>query len=120
LATRTVSFLSQVPLTEKEQARPSRRLQVQSEPQERDLSDVVRCGGANSSTRGGLDIYIDLREDHESGETIMVKKKKSCVALEGLSDKATSTTSSQTPFGESTNAPVPLMGQIPKTSAWKL
>jgi serine/arginine repetitive matrix protein 2 len=91
-----------------------------SKPKERDLSDVVRRVGGNSSTRGGFDIYVDPTEDPEIGEIIMVKKKKSRVGIDGLFGEATSKmmassmSSSQTPLGDSTNAPVPLMGQVPK------
>jgi serine/arginine repetitive matrix protein 2 len=50
--------------------------QLSQTSRERDLSDVACCVGANSSPCGGLDIYVDPREDHETGEIIMVKKKK--------------------------------------------
>jgi serine/arginine repetitive matrix protein 2 len=78
-------------------------------PRERDLSDVVRRVGANSSTRNGLDIYIDPMEDHESGDMIMVKKKKSRVALDILFDELASMATSQTPFRRSYQRTCPLM-----------
>jgi hypothetical protein len=108
-ASRTVSFSSQAPGTEEEQARPSRQLQVKSDSRERDLSDVVRRVGANSSTRSGLDFYIDPTEDHESGDMIMVKKKKSRVALDILFDESASMATSQTPFGRPYQRTCPLM-----------
>ncbi|KAF9527941.1 hypothetical protein CPB83DRAFT_855475 [Crepidotus variabilis] len=63
----------------------------------KDLSDVVRRVGATNtaSTRGGFEIYVDPT-DPEIGEIVMVKKKKSRVALDGMSWGA---------LGEVTNVP---------------
>lgn len=55
----------------------------------KDLSDVVRrVGGASltasASARGGFEIYVDPTVDDEIGEIVVVKKKKSRVALDGM------------------------------------
>lgn len=56
----------------------------------KDFSDVVRrVGGASLSAStsqrgGGFEIYIDPAVDDEIGEVVMVKKKKSRVALDGM------------------------------------
>lgn len=63
----------------------------------KDLSDVVRRVGATAaSTKGGFEIYVDPAVDDEVGEVVMVKKKKSRVALDGMRWGA---------LGEVTNVP---------------
>ncbi|KAF8878425.1 hypothetical protein BD779DRAFT_1663807 [Infundibulicybe gibba] len=63
----------------------------------KDLSDVVRrVGGGSTATRGGFEIYVDPTEDPEMGDIVMVKKKKSRVALDGMRWGA---------LGEVTNVP---------------
>ncbi|KAL0062368.1 hypothetical protein AAF712_010779 [Marasmius tenuissimus] len=49
-----------------------------------DLSDVIRRVGGSSSARRGFDIYVDPTDDPEMGEILMVKKKKSRAALDGM------------------------------------
>ncbi|KAG1718128.1 uncharacterized protein EDB91DRAFT_662674, partial [Suillus paluster] len=54
---------------------------------ETDLSDVVRRVGAGSSNKNGsagIEIYVDPTDDPEIGEIVVVKKKKSRVALDGM------------------------------------
>ena len=68
-----------------------------SKKSNRDFSDVVRrVGGAPSTGRGGFDIYVDQAEDTEIGEILLVKKKKSRGALDGMRWGA---------LGEVTNVP---------------
>ncbi|GLB36845.1 hypothetical protein LshimejAT787_0311320 [Lyophyllum shimeji] len=67
----------------------------------RDFSDVVRRVGGSSmagsaSARGGFEIYVDPTVDDEIGEIVVVKKKKSRVALDGMRWGA---------LGEVTNVP---------------
>ncbi|KAF8060726.1 hypothetical protein FPV67DRAFT_304096 [Lyophyllum atratum] len=67
----------------------------------KDFSDVVRRVGGTSladsaSARGGFEIYVDPTIDDEIGEIVMVKKKKSRVALDGMRWGA---------LGEVTNVP---------------
>jgi serine/arginine repetitive matrix protein 2 len=63
----------------------------------KDLSDVVRRVGADSfSARGGFDIFVDPTDDPDIGEIVMVKKKKSRLALDGMAWGA---------LGEVTNVP---------------
>lgn len=62
----------------------------------KDLSDVVRRVGATSSSKGGFEIYVDPTVDPDIGEIVMVKKKKSRVALDGMK---------WGPLGEVTNVP---------------
>ncbi|KAF5376919.1 hypothetical protein D9615_007315 [Tricholomella constricta] len=62
----------------------------------KDFSDVVRRVGGSTSTRGGFEIYVDPTIDDEIGEIVMVKKKKSRVALDGMRWGA---------LGEVTNVP---------------
>ncbi|KAI0051553.1 hypothetical protein FA95DRAFT_1580533 [Auriscalpium vulgare] len=63
----------------------------------KDLSDVVRrVGGTASAGRSGFEIYVDPTDDPELGEILMVKKKKSRAALDGLK---------WGPLGETTNIP---------------
>ncbi len=52
----------------------------------KDFSDVVRRIGAPapSSGRGGFEIYVDPTVDPDIGEIVMVKKKKSRAALDGM------------------------------------
>ncbi|KIK98105.1 hypothetical protein PAXRUDRAFT_725108 [Paxillus rubicundulus Ve08.2h10] len=51
-----------------------------------DFSDVVRRVGVESvgSGSGGFEIYVDPANDPDIGEILMVKKKKSRVALDGM------------------------------------
>lgn len=53
-------------------------------------------GGGTASTKGGFEIYVDPAEDVEVGEIMLVKKKKSRAALDGLRWGA---------LGEVTNVP---------------
>lgn len=63
----------------------------------KDLSDVVRrVGGDSISARGGFEIFVDPTIDPDIGEIVMIKKKKSRAALDGMSWGA---------FGEVTNIP---------------
>lgn len=62
----------------------------------KDLSDVVRRVGAPSSSKGAFEIYVDPTVDPDIGEIVMVKKKKSRVALDGMK---------WGPLGEVTNVP---------------
>ncbi|KAG6810305.1 hypothetical protein H0H92_012482 [Tricholoma furcatifolium] len=58
-----------------------------SKDRSRDLSDVVRRVGAraDSARKGGFEIYVDPAVvDDEVGEVLVVKKKKSRVALDGM------------------------------------
>lgn len=70
------------------------------EDRAKDLSDVVRRLGVNegdySSGRGGFEIYVDPTVDPDIGDIVMVKKKKSRVALNGMAWGA---------MGEVTNIP---------------
>ena len=51
----------------------------------KDLSDVVRrVGGDSLSARGGFEIFVDPTMDPDIGEIVMVKKKKSRRALDGM------------------------------------
>ena len=68
-----------------------------SKKSNKDFSDVVRrVGGAPSTGRGGFDIYVDQAEDTEIGEILLVKKRKSRGALDGMRWGA---------LGEVTNVP---------------
>ncbi|KAG1847994.1 hypothetical protein C8R48DRAFT_779063 [Suillus tomentosus] len=54
---------------------------------ENDLSDVVRRVGARDSNKNGsagIEIYVDPMLDPEIGEIVVVKKKKSRMALDGM------------------------------------
>ena len=63
----------------------------------KDLSDVVRRVGADSfSARNGFEIYVDPTDNPDIGEIVMVKKKKSWMALDGMTWGA---------LGEVTNVP---------------
>ena len=64
----------------------------------KDFSDVVRRVGAppSASGRGGFEIYVDPTVDPDVGEIVIVKKKKSRVALDGMSWGV---------LGEATNVP---------------
>jgi hypothetical protein len=64
----------------------------------KDFSDVVRRVGAPApaSGRGGFEIYVDPTDDPDVGEILIVKKKKSRVALDGMTWGA---------LGEATNVP---------------
>jgi hypothetical protein len=64
----------------------------------KDFSDVVHRVGAppSASARGGFEIYVDPTVDPDIGEILIVKKKKSRVALHGMSWGA---------LGEATNVP---------------
>lgn len=51
------------------------------------MSDVVRRVGARESNKNGtagIEIYVDPMLDPEIGEIVVVKKKKSRVALDGM------------------------------------
>ncbi|KAK0448447.1 uncharacterized protein EV420DRAFT_843673 [Desarmillaria tabescens] len=51
----------------------------------RDFSDVVRrVGGDTASATRGFEIYVDPTEDPDIGEIVLVKKKKSRAALDGM------------------------------------
>lgn len=50
----------------------------------KDFSDVVRRVGNTASSRGGFEIYVDPTIDPDIGEIVMVKKKKSRAALDGM------------------------------------
>ncbi|KIY52945.1 hypothetical protein FISHEDRAFT_69402 [Fistulina hepatica ATCC 64428] len=62
----------------------------------KDLSDVIRRVGGSGSTRGGFEIYVDRTEDPDIGEILVVQKKKSRAALDGMTWGA---------LGETTNVP---------------
>ncbi|KAH7884200.1 hypothetical protein F5I97DRAFT_1671717 [Phlebopus sp. FC_14] len=49
-----------------------------------DLSDVVRRIGGSVKNGSGFEIYVDPTDDPEMGEIVVVKKKKSRAALDGL------------------------------------
>ncbi|KAF9449617.1 hypothetical protein P691DRAFT_799115 [Macrolepiota fuliginosa MF-IS2] len=72
----------------------------------KDLSDVARRAGADSSsTRGGFEIYVDPTNDPELGDIVVVKKQKSRGALDGMNWGA---------LGEVTNVPnAPKNGPAP-------
>ncbi|KZT25561.1 hypothetical protein NEOLEDRAFT_1178340 [Neolentinus lepideus HHB14362 ss-1] len=58
-----------------------------AKPKERgnDLSDVVRrVGGSGSAGRGGFEIYVDPTDDPDLEDIVVVKKKKSRAALDGI------------------------------------
>lgn len=55
------------------------------EEREQDLSDVVRRVTGSMRSTGGFEIYVDPADDPEIGEILLVKKKKSRVALNGMS-----------------------------------
>ncbi|KAK0244974.1 hypothetical protein EDD85DRAFT_1348 [Armillaria nabsnona] len=58
---------------------------VKEREKTRDFSDVVRrVGGDTSSATGGFEIYVDPTEDPDIGEIVLVKKKKSRAALDGM------------------------------------
>ena len=62
-----------------------------------DLSDVVRRVGVDSfCAKNGFQIYVDPTDDPDIGEIVMVKKKKSRLALDGMAWGA---------LGEVTNVP---------------
>lgn len=63
-----------------------------------DLSDVVRRVGANASTGRSFDIYVDPTDDPDIGEIVVVKKKKSRAALNGVWDSGM--------LGNVTNVPI--------------
>ena len=50
----------------------------------RDFSDVVRRVGADCSAKGGFEIYVDPEVGAESGEVLVVKKRKSRAALDAV------------------------------------
>ncbi|KAG2030786.1 hypothetical protein BDR03DRAFT_161432 [Suillus americanus] len=86
----------QIPLAPKassSDATPRRRLVPKKSKlgllssREADLSDVVRRVGARDSNKNastGLEIYVDPMLDPEIGEIVVVKKKKSRMALDGM------------------------------------
>ncbi|KAK0232546.1 hypothetical protein IW262DRAFT_1725 [Armillaria fumosa] len=72
---------------------------VKEQEKTRDFSDVVRrVGGDSSSARGGFEIYVDPIEDPDIGEIVLVKRKKSRAALDGM-------TWGDGPMAEVTNVP---------------
>lgn len=72
-------------------------LGVGSKDKGKDLSDVVRRVGADSSSaRGGFEIYVDPTNDPDLGDILVVKKQKSRAGLNGMSWGA---------LGEVTNVP---------------
>lgn len=78
-------------------------LGVGPKDREKDLSDVARRAGADSSSaRGGFEIYVDPTNDPEFSDILVVKKQKSRGALNGMSWGA---------LGEVTNVP-----NIPKNA----
>jgi serine/arginine repetitive matrix protein 2 len=74
----------------------------------KDLSDVIRRVGVDSfAAREGFDIYVDPTDDPDIGEIVMVKKKKSRLALNDMA---------WGPLGEVTNVPkVPPKDTAPVT-----
>ena len=62
----------------------------------KDLSDIARRVGADSFSSGGFEIFVDPTDDPDIGEIVMVKKKKSRLALDGMAWGA---------LGEVTNVP---------------
>ncbi|CDO70210.1 hypothetical protein BN946_scf184942.g10 [Trametes cinnabarina] len=51
----------------------------------KDFSDIARrVGSAPSTGRGGFEIYVDQNDDPELAEIVVVKKKKSRLALDGM------------------------------------
>jgi serine/arginine repetitive matrix protein 2 len=50
----------------------------------RDFSDITRRIGADLSAAGGFEIYVDPEAGDELGEVVVVKKKKSRAALDGM------------------------------------
>jgi len=78
----------------------------------KDFSDVVRRIGApaSASGRGGFEIYVDPTFDPDIGEIVMVKKKKSRVALDGMNWGT---------LGETTNVPKNLPQQEIQTQPAK-
>lgn len=72
---------------------------VKEREETRDFSDVVRRVGSDaSSARGGFEIYVDPIEDPDIGEIVLVKRKKSRAALDGM-------TWGGGPMAEVTNVP---------------
>ncbi|KAI5994635.1 hypothetical protein EDC04DRAFT_2910434 [Pisolithus marmoratus] len=51
---------------------------------EQDFSDVTRCIGASMQNGVGFEIYIDSAEDPDIGDILLVRKNKSCTALDGM------------------------------------
>ena len=99
-----------VPLAPKQDVQPRKRLvpkksklsiltmgRDKEKNRGKDLSDVVRRVGADSfSVKNGFEIYVDPTDDPDIGEIVMVKKKKSRLALDGMAWGA---------LGEVTNVP---------------
>ena len=99
-----------VPLAPKQDVQPRKRLvpkksklsilsmgRDKEKNRGKDLSDVARRVGADSfSVKNGFEIYVDPTDDPDIGEIVMVKKKKSRVALDGMAWGA---------LGETTNVP---------------
>lgn len=52
----------------------------------KDISDVVRrvSGDTSSTGHGGFEIYVDQTEDPDMSDIVVVKKKKSRLALDGM------------------------------------
>jgi len=55
------------------------------EEREQDLSDVVQCITGSMRSTGRFKIYVDPADDPEIGDILLVKKKKSRAALNGMS-----------------------------------
>jgi serine/arginine repetitive matrix protein 2 len=51
---------------------------------EREFSDITRRLGVHSQVSDGDDVYIDPSQDPDIGEIVVVKKKKSRAALDGI------------------------------------
>ncbi|KAI6020976.1 hypothetical protein BKA83DRAFT_4293512 [Pisolithus microcarpus] len=51
---------------------------------EQDFSDVTRRVGVSVQNEAGFEIYVDPAEDPDIGDILMVKKKKSRAALDGM------------------------------------
>lgn len=87
----------------------------------KDLSDVVRrVAGDSFSATGGFEIFVDPTVDPDIGEIVMIKKKKSRLALDGMAWGA---------LGEVTNiakavpkeaAPLPKVKTEEKEKWWTL
>lgn len=73
------------------------REKKENKQREKDLSDVLRrVGQGSGSISRQFDIYVDPMDDSDIGELVVIKKKKSRVALDGMS---------WGPLGEVTNIP---------------
>ncbi|KAI9060404.1 hypothetical protein FKP32DRAFT_1595485 [Trametes sanguinea] len=78
------------------------------EKSNKDFSDIARrVGSAPSTGRGGFEIYVDQNDDPELAEIVVVKKKKSRLALDGMKWGT---------LGEVTNVPAAPKEQKPAPS----